>query len=112
MLIAAHDIGLAITVLLAAASVSVPFVIAWRWSWKLAAAVVAAWTVFGFAVFYRTPGVGTVDSVGVAVILFLVPWLAALLAGVGLRRRRQSQPDRETELRGALIRLRERLRRE
>ena len=89
MPIAAHDTGLTVAILLAVLSLGVPFVIAWRWSWKVAAPIVAAWTVFGFVVFYRTPGLTTGDAVGVALMIFLVPWLATLLAGVGLRRRRR-----------------------
>ncbi|MFN2470748.1 MAG: hypothetical protein ABR583_07110 [Gaiellaceae bacterium] len=89
MPLAHHEIAYAVIVLAFCAALVIPLIISYRWGWKIGLAAALGWALSGFAVFHGVePSLGVSDSIGVAIVGFLVPWLLAVLIGVSLRRGR------------------------
>jgi type IV secretory pathway VirB2 component (pilin) len=45
------------------------------------AVAIVAWAAAGFSLFYGSGDLSVADTLGVALIVFLLPWLLALVAG-------------------------------
>ena len=86
--LANHEIAAAVIAVVQAASILVPFGLSWRFGWKVGVVAAFAWSIAGFCLFYfLLPSLELVDAVGVALVVFLAPWLLAALFGSFVRRR-------------------------
>lgn len=92
MPLAHHDLGIAVFMVAFAATLVVPFVLSRKLGWRVALLAVLLWSLAGFSAFYAVEPVSLpfADALGVALVIFAAPWLAAAAAGSLGRRRSDS----------------------
>ena len=86
--LANHEIASAVMAVVFAAAIVVPFGLSWRFGWKVGVVAAVAWSIAGFCLFYfLLPPAKLADAVGVAMVVFLAPWLFAAFFASLVRRR-------------------------
>ena len=86
--LANHEIASAVMAVVFAAAIVVPFGLSWRFGWKVGVVAAVVWSIAGFCLFYfLLPSPKLADAIGVALVVFLGPWLLAAFFASRLRRR-------------------------